>query len=141
LVQTILSSSVNGHNTCQPVGNSAVSPSSQPLIYRDWSSWLLKFFKKLPDITSYRHFKIIKNQPGVVFLKKTIDGDETEALLVKREVPFAKKQSFRLPSKIVSKGLSLKRQWYLYEQIRMHIPNEQDKDMTCPKPKKPKPKD
>jgi hypothetical protein len=126
LVQTILSSSVNGHNSCQPVGNYGVSPSSQPLIYRDWSSWLLKFFKKLPDITSYRHFKIITNKPGVVFLKKAIDGDETEASLVKRDLPFGKNKSFRLPSKIVSKGLSLKRQWYLYEQIRMHIPDEQD---------------
>jgi len=141
LVQTILSSSVNGHNTCQTVGNHAVSPSSQPLIYRGWSSWLLKFFKKLPNMTSYRHFKIIKNQPGVVFLKKTIDGDYTKALLVKREVPFGKNKSFRLPSKIVSKGLSLERQWYLYEQIRIHIPDKQDKDMTCPKPKKTKPKD
>ncbi len=52
LVQTILTSSDNGHNTCQRTDNK----DSQPLIYRDWSSWLLKFFNKLPDITSYRHF-------------------------------------------------------------------------------------
>ncbi|EDN68038.1 conserved hypothetical protein [Beggiatoa sp. PS] len=141
LVQTIINSSAHGHNTCQPVGNYGTPTNSQPLIYRDWSSWLLKFFKKLPDITSYRHFKIEKSKPGVVSIKRAIDGEETEIALVKRTIPFGKNKSFRRPSKITPKGLSLTRQWYLYEQIRMHIPNEPDKEMTCPKPKKTKPKD
>jgi hypothetical protein len=140
LVQTILNSSENGHNTCQSVGQYGEPNSSQPLIYRNWSSWLLKFFKKLPDITSYRHFKITKSHPGTVFLKQSIDGDETEVQLLKREVPFGKGRAFRLPSKIAANGLSLDRQWYLYEQIRMHIPHEDAKERTCPKPKKPKPK-
>ena len=140
LVQTILNSEDYGHNICQPVGDYGKSNGEPKLIYRDWSSWLLKFFNKLPDITSYRHFKIRKNNPGIVFLKPLIDGDETEAQLLKREVPFGKGRAFRLPSKIVPSGLSLDRQWYLYEQIRIHIPYESDKDRTCPKPKKPKPK-
>ena len=71
----------------------------------------MKFFKKLPDITSYRHFRIVKNQPGVVFLKTAIDGDETQVQLLKRDVPFGKNRAFRLPAKIAPKGLSLKRQW------------------------------
>ena len=57
LVQTVLSSSENGHNHCQSIRNDKTSINSQQLIYRDWSSWLLKFFKKLPDITSYRHLR------------------------------------------------------------------------------------
>lgn len=132
LIQTVLNSSESGHNACQPACNQ--------LIYRNWSSWLLKFFKKLPDITSYRHFKIIKNKPGIVSLKKAIDGDEIEVQLFKKEVPFGKNRAFRLPSKIFPEGLSIERQWYLYDQIRMHIPHKQDKDKTCPKPNKPKPK-
>ena len=100
----------------------------------------MKFFRKLPDIKSYRHFKIKKNKPGVVFLKKTIDGEETELQLLTRDVPFGKDKSFRLPTKIHPEGLSLERQWYLYEHIRRHIPDEQDKDTTCPKPVKLKPK-
>lgn len=137
LVQTILTSSDKGHNTCQRSDNHDL----QPLIYRDWSSWLLKFFKKLPDITSYRHFKMVKNKLGIVFIKKTINGEESEVRLQKVEVPFANKgKPFQLPAKITPKGLSLERQWYLYEQIRIHIPDEINKDMTCPKPKKPKPK-
>lgn len=140
LVQTVLNSSERGHNTCQASRNHGAPANSQELIYRDWSSWLLKFFKKLPNITSYRHFKIIKNKPGILYLKKVIDGDETEIQLLKRGVPFGKNKSFRLPAKTVPKGLTLERQWYLYEQIRMHIPDEQDKAATCPKPIKSKPK-
>ena len=141
LVQTILNSSKNGHNTCQPSRKYEASVNLKHPIYRDWSSWLLKFFRKLPDITAYRHFKIIKNKPGVVFLKKTIDSDEVEVqLLIKKEVPFGKNRAFRYPPKIYPKGLSLERQWYLHDQIRMHIPDERDKDMTCPKPKQSKPK-
>jgi hypothetical protein len=133
LVQTINTSSDNGHNICQRTDNN----DSQALIYRNWSSWLLKFFKKLPDITSYRHFKMIKNKLGIVFIKKTTNSEESEVCLQKCEMPFSKNKTFRLPSKIAPKGLSLERQWYLYEQIRTHIPNEVDKNMTCPKPKKP----
>ena len=139
LVQTILNSSVNGHNTCQPSRSSGEQVNSQ-LIYRDWSSWLLKFFRKLPDITSYRHFKITKSKPGIVTLKKNIDGDEIEVSLLKGDVPFGKEGSFMLPIETNPKGLSLDRQWYLYEQIRTHIPDETDKNATCPKPIKPKPK-
>lgn len=140
LVQAVLNSSENGHNTCQPTGHYFTLTDSKQLIYRDWSSWLLKFFKKIPDITTYRHFKTVKNKPGIVSLKKSVDGDETEIQILKRDVPFGKNRAFRLPSKISPKGLSLERQGYLYEQIRMHIPDEQDKDTTCPKPTKPKPK-
>ena len=131
-------SSENGHNTCQTVGNYGALDDPRPLIYRDWSSWLLKFFKKLPDITSYRYFRMVRNKPGIVLLRKAVNGEETEVCLQKREVPFGKSRTFRFPSKISAKGLSLERQWYLYEQIRKHIPHEADKDITCPKPKKPK---
>ena len=140
LVQTVLNSSGNGHNACQPIRDNKATVNSQHLIYRDWSSWLLKFFKKLADITSYHHFKITKNKPGMVVLKKVIDGNETEVQLLKSDEPFGKNRSFRRPPKIFPKGLSLERQWYLYEQISMHIPNVQDRDVTCPKPSIPKPK-
>ncbi len=45
-----------------------------------------------------------------------------------------------LPEELYPKGLSAERQWYLYQQIREHISNDQDKNSTCPKPIYPKPK-
>lgn len=140
LYQTVLDSSENGHNVCQAVHKGSGSVNSQQLIYRDWSPWLLKFFEKLPDITSYRHFRITKSKPGIVFLKKVIDGKETEVQLLKKEMSFGKSKKIKLPIQIFPKGLSLERKWYLHDQIRMHIPLERDKNMTCPKPNQPKPK-
>jgi len=59
--------------------------------------------------------------------------------LTKKTFPFSKDQPpEKLPEKLLTTGLSLKRQWYLYDQIRCHIPDENDKNQTCPMPKKPK---
>lgn len=135
LKQTILDSSNNGQNDCQTF---IQGDRKTPIIYRDWSPWLLKFFKKLPDITMYRHFKIKANCPGSVFVRTAIDSGETEFQLLKRSTTFGKGKSFQLPPKILPKKMTIERQWYLYDQIRMHIPSEKDKDLTCPKPKYPK---
>jgi len=45
----------------------------------------------------------------------------------------------RYPRKLKPSGISLERAWYLYENIREHIPNEEDKNWTCPKPTRSKP--
>ena len=42
-----------------------------------------------------------------------------------------------LPSKVVPKGLSSERQWYLFEKIRPFCPLD-DQDLTCPEPTIPK---
>ncbi|CAG8625110.1 13902_t:CDS:1, partial [Dentiscutata heterogama] len=44
------------------------------------------------------------------------------------------------PDEIISSGLSLERQWYLYEEVRQHIQNQSKCDAYCPKPQQPKPK-
>jgi hypothetical protein len=44
------------------------------------------------------------------------------------------------PCEIISNGLSIERQWYLYEQVRIHIQDPDKQDDLCPKPMIPKPK-
>jgi len=136
LIQTILDSSESGHNICQSGRNDGISNNSEQLIYRDWSSWLLKFFKKLPDITSYRHFKIVKNKPGMVLLKKTIDGDETEIQLLKRDVPFGKNKSFRLPTIIRPKsvnGIFMSKFVCIYQMLKIRMQHAQNRGNPSPK--------
>ena len=59
--------------------------------------------------------------------------------LTKKSFPFsAARPPKRLPKQLFPEGLSIKRQWYLYDQIRSHIPCEEDKDKTCPIPKAPR---
>ncbi len=134
LARLIGESSRNGHNVCQRYREAGRK--SSEIIYRDWSSWLSRYFKKLLGITSYHHFRIDSSKPGVVFAKEKVDGEEKEYNLLRQTFPYRrKKPPRRLPNTIEPKGLSPERAWYLYDHIRCHIPNEEDKNMTCPEPK------
>ena len=44
------------------------------------------------------------------------------------------------PDIIRPPGLSAKRAWYLYENVRQHCDGDVHKDSTCPKPSVPKPR-
>ena len=130
LKNTIESSSKNGHNIC--VGNT-----SSPIIYRDWTSWLAQYFKPLKGISNYHHFRIEENNPILINVKEQTNSEEIKIELAKKKFPFSKSLK-NLPKQLFSAGLSLKRQWYLYDEIRCHIPDETDKDKTCPCPTRPK---
>jgi hypothetical protein len=138
LAEVVEESSPNGHNLCQ-----VYADNHEPaIIYRNWSDWLAQYFNVIPNITSYHHFLISKQERGTVKLKQDIDAKEITINLINTDgFPYnAENKPPKLPSRLMPKGLSLERQWYLYDQIRMHIPDGQDKDKTCPKPTEKKPK-
>lgn len=137
LVHAIEMSSKN-HNTCQTYSDPLTN---QPqIIYRDWSSWLSKYFKVIPQITNYHHFKMKTQEKEKLILKEKIDSQEIIVNLLKKEFDVNGEGLFiGQPERLMPLGLSAERQWYLYDQIRMHIPDEIDKDATCPKPKIEKP--
>ncbi|KHD04931.1 hypothetical protein PN36_33745 [Candidatus Thiomargarita nelsonii] len=135
LVHLIESSSKNGHNVCIPVSHNKTSS----VIYRDWSSWLSQYFETLKGITNYNHFVIEPKNPSIIIVKEHKDSKELKINLTKKKFPFSKLHPpKRLPKQIFPKGLSLERQWYLYDKIRCHIPVEKYKNETCPKPKRAK---
>ncbi len=135
LSDIVETSSTNGHNGCVRVSNNIDSP----VVYRDWSSWLSKYFAKFKGITNYHHFCIEKTNPSIIVVKERKGSEEITVKLLKKEFPFSKgKLPTKLPERLTPAGLSLKRQWYLYDQIRCHIPDESDKNQTCPQPKLPK---
>lgn len=135
LVDTIKSSTPGGFNICQNQKDSSGKPN---IVYRKWSSWLASFFENLTNITRYQHFFIEANNPGKIIVKESIDAkEETYSLLKKNNFKFDKKTGE--PSCLISQGLSAKRQWYLYDSIRQHIPNEKDQNITAPKPQIPRP--
>lgn len=135
LAHLIESSSKNGHNVCIRASQNKTSS----VIYRDWSSWLSQYFETLKGITNYHHFVIEQKNPSIITVKEHKDGKELKIDLTKKKFPFSKLHlPKRLPKQIFPKGLSLERQWYLYDKIRCHIPLEKDKNETCPKPKSSK---
>jgi hypothetical protein len=138
LVSVIEKSCLNGHNRCQRYLGDVHSDN---VVYRDWSTWLSNYFKMIPGITNYHYFKMNSNDRGVIFLKEEVDSDETKFKLLKKEFCCDfENQPKGIPQQLIPSVLSPERQWYLYDKIRIHIPNEIDKDDTCPKPKIAKPK-
>ncbi len=137
LCDVIEESSEQGHNLCQRYRDTHGTACVE---YRDWSNWLLPYFKKLPGITHYHHFSINSHKPGIVTVKEAIDGLEEEFLLLKATFPYHHPTYPRLPQQIKPSGLSPERSWYLYDKIREYIPSIEDKDKTCPTPivKQPK---
>ena len=136
LAKLIEDSSENGHNICQRFESGGKSQ----IIYRNWTSWLSQYFSTVPKITSYHHFRIDQKKPGIVTVKEKNNSKEIEISILKTKFPFDRNNlPIKLPEKLTPQKLSAERQWYLYNQIRMHIPDENDKDSTCPKPKMAKP--
>ena len=131
LAKIIEESAIDGYNVCQRY---VENTSKSNIIYRDWTSWLSNYFKVIPNITSYHHFKMDAVDKGVIIVKKDIDSKEEKINLLKKETLFNENQHHEMPVQLHPKGLSLEREWYLYEQIRGHIPLIHDKDQTCPKP-------
>ncbi|CAH3013857.1 unnamed protein product [Porites evermanni] len=82
----------------------------------DWMSYLDTFFKKIPDLKTYHHFRFDKAFPGTVFCKQYFSSEETAINIIKtdRNMP----QAGLLPPVITPKGISHERAEYLFKEIR-----------------------
>jgi len=102
----------------------------------DWSQFLSEHFRKVPKMKSYQHFMFTSARPGIVQLKALNDSEESQFRILSDEnwTP----DHLERPQCITPSGLSAKRQWYLYDQIREFC-REDSKDLVCPLPEVPKP--
>ena len=96
----------------------------------DWKSYLSSFFKPVPSILKYQHFHVSSKNPGIVELEELADSERTAVDIRKAGMEIDPSQ---MPTLITSPGLSLDRQTYLYEQIRVFCEPEYA-DATCPMP-------
>ena len=100
----------------------------------DWSNFFEDHVIKtaLKGISQLHHFRFTATHPGTVFVKASSDGVERSIQLLKD--PSWKPTATHLPPVIIPNGLSLERQWYLFDKIREFCADEA-KDLVCPKPK------
>ena len=136
LAKTIEESAHTDYNYCHKFHQ---KENQREIIYRDWSKWLSSYFNQIKGIANYHHFVIKNENNDSIILKERVDSAGKSFKLLKKPVDFKSSRMYP-PSCLTPAGLSLERQWYLYEQIRMHIPSTIDQDVTCPKPTHPKPK-
>ncbi len=87
------------------------------------------------SILKQHHFVFSKDKIGSVEIRESIDGERCLIDIRKKEI-----MPTGFPCEIISSGLSIERQWYLYEQVRVHVQNPDKQDDLCPKPTAPKPK-
>jgi len=132
LVQVVHDSTVGGYNTAQTIYD---SNGIQKVHFYKWTEFLNKTFTKIPQILQQHHFNISNKNNGIVDIQTKVDGEKIEVSILKKDIS----SSIEFPSLLLAKELSAERQWYLYEQIREHVPNPIKKDKYCPKPLIPKP--
>ena len=82
----------------------------------DWCSYLEQYFKRLPNIKSYHHFRFTKDEPGRVYFKESDLSPEQSLMLLKN--PAILPPAARLPAKVNPTGLSQDRKRYLFREIR-----------------------
>ena len=100
----------------------------------NWSSYFEDITVKtaLKGITKMYHFHFSRSHPGKVKVhNSTMDSWKTINLL---KDPCWRPSS--LPEQLMPPGLSLEREWYLYDKIREFCP-EECKDLVRPKPSQP----
>ena len=102
----------------------------------DWTSMFKGHLRKLKHIKKYQHFTFDGSMPGTVNFKLESDSvEESISLVIDRSwVP----SPHDLPPVVSPAGLSLERQWYLYNSISEYCPHDV-RDIVCPKPSSPSP--
>ncbi len=130
LVDVVKKSMVCGQNIPQLTKNSQ----RRLVKWYDWKSYLSTYFRTIPAITTYHHFRFDQRFPELVFARSLADSPE-EAI----KIAHAKNACDDLPTEISPKGMDLSRQWYLYDEIRQFCSSPEAAQLTCPRPKDPKP--
>ena len=106
---------------------------------RKCKAFLERYFKKIPNLTRYHHFRLTSSEPGALFVREFPSSPKTRLNIVKDKSQIQELLSSE-PDLITSPGLSPERAWYFYENVRQHCEGDSNKDNTCPKPSVPKPR-
>ena len=88
----------------------------------------------LKGIKKMAHFRFSADSPGYVHVKNSSDATTEQKIKLVKDISWRPDMS-SLPDEITPDGLSVKRQWYLYNKVREFCP-EEFRDLVCPLPRK-----
>ena len=128
LASLVEKSSTTGNNKAQIVGTHdgrVIVP-----VY-DWASFLEPYFKKIPNIKKYHHFRFSKATPGMAFCKELVTSLKQPFMLLKDQANLP--PSSVLPPTIRPDGLSQERKNYLFRKIRQFC-KPGTEDLVAPSP-------
>lgn len=97
----------------------------------DWVSFLGQYFRKLPNILKYHHFRFSKENRGMVYFREYETSLEQNFMLLKNNVTLPAPTS--LPRVINPEGLTEERKTYLFREIRQFCkPGTEDLVASAP---------
>lgn len=99
----------------------------------NWSSFLDRYFNKLPNIKKYHHFRFSKDEPGKVYFKEFSTSPEQSRTLLKNSDLAILPPASMLPPTINPEGLSQDRKQYLFREIRTFC-KPGTEDLVAPPP-------
>lgn len=97
----------------------------------NWSSYLERYFIKVPNIKKYHHFRFSKDEPGKLYFKEFSNSPEQSLMLLKNRTILPPESA--LPSEISPDGLSEERKQYLFREIRQFCKHGTE-DLVAPVP-------
>ena len=81
-----------------------------------WTAYLGQYFKKLPSIKKFHHFRFDSAQPGVVFCKEFDDTPEIAHNILREKNSLPPPDN--LPDVLQPAGMTRERREYLFKEIR-----------------------
>ena len=96
----------------------------------DWAAFLGQYFRKLPNITKFHHFRFALDEPGIVYYKAFVNSEEYKKNLLKKATILPPSD---LPAKVTPNGLDAERQSYLFKEIRRFC-KPGTEDLVAPSP-------
>ena len=97
----------------------------------DCSSFLGQYFKKLPNIQKFHHFRFSNENPGKVFYKEFVSSPEQSFMLLKNIMLFFR--HLILPDIVNPDGLTEECRNYLFCEIRQFC-KPGTEDIVAPAP-------
>lgn len=98
----------------------------------DCSSFLGQYFKKLPNIQKFHHFRFSNENPGKVFYKEFVSSPEQSFMLLKNNAILPPPSI--LPDIVNPDGLTEERRNYLFREIRQFCKPGME-DIVAPAPR------
>ena len=104
------------------------------VIWYRWTEYLSFFFRPIPGISQYHHFRVDASVPNKIFMKTYEESEELEYEICSGD---GSSKLSEMPTVINPFGMSQERKQYLCDKIRQFCPSEASANLTCPKANMP----
>ncbi len=119
----VVNSSTKGYNIAQTIFDET---GERKVFFYSWTKYLKTFFKPLQDISKYHHFIFNQEQPGTIYVQKSIGSELLMVDIIKDLCNINQVLERKNPI-----GLSAERKKYLSKEVSKYVQNPVKKFFYC----------